>query len=244
MRTTAIVLAGGAASRFGGDKLAADLRGRPVLHHALLAVDGVADGIVVVVGPADPVPAWPPGLRAEPVVARDPVAHRGPLAGIATGLSSLPEPAAGDLALVVAGDMPSLVPDVLRALLAILVDGPALAAAWLAAEPFAPLPMAIRPAAVAAPIAEVLTRDRRALRALLDVVPGRALAAPEWRAIDPAGATLVDIDTRDDLAHREGNGRNRHDARPLGGRTGVGGGEAPGPETREEAAERDRAVGR
>jgi len=201
MRTTAIVLAGGAASRFGGDKLAAELRGRPVLHHALLAVDGVADRTVVVVGPDDAVPAWPVGLRAEPVLARDPVAFQGPLAGIASGLAALADPVvASDLALVVAGDMPSLMPEVLRALVGVLAAEPGLAAAWLEAEPFAPLPLAIRPAAVAAPIREVLARERRALRALLDVVPGRALAASAWRALDPAGATLVDIDTREDLA--------------------------------------------
>jgi molybdopterin-guanine dinucleotide biosynthesis protein A len=201
MRTTAIVLAGGAASRFGGDKLAAELRGRPVLHHALLAVDGVADGIVVVLGPGDPAPAWPAGLQAEPVVARDPVALRGPLAGIATGLAAARGPADGaDLAVVVAGDMPSLSPEVLRALLGVLLADAGLAAAWLEAEPFAPLPMAIRPEAVAGPIEDVLARERRALRALLDVVPGRALPAEAWRALDPAGATLVDIDTREDLA--------------------------------------------
>ena len=60
--------------------------------------------------------------------------------------------------------------------------------------------MAIRPAAVGASIREVLALERRALRALLDVVPGRALAAAEWRALDATGATLVDIDTREDLA--------------------------------------------
>jgi molybdopterin-guanine dinucleotide biosynthesis protein A len=101
---------------------------------------------------------------------------------------------------VVAGDMPSLLPEVLQALARLLAADPVLAAAWLEAEPFAPLPMAIRPAAVSGPIRDVLARERRALRALLDEVPGRALPASEWRALDPAGSTLVDIDTREDLA--------------------------------------------
>ena len=46
-----IVLAGGASSRFGSDKLAAPLDGRPLLHHALDAVAAVADHVIVVVGP-------------------------------------------------------------------------------------------------------------------------------------------------------------------------------------------------
>ena len=101
--------------------------------------------------------------------------------------------------------MPSLVPAVLRALVGRARDGrTGLAASWLEAEPFAPLPMAIRPARVAAIAADLLARERRSLRALLDGVPGRAFAAANWRALDPTGATLVDIDTRVDLAEREG----------------------------------------
>jgi molybdenum cofactor cytidylyltransferase len=51
VRPAAIVLAGGAASRFGGNKLAADLEGRPVLEYALRAVAAVASPVVLVVGP-------------------------------------------------------------------------------------------------------------------------------------------------------------------------------------------------
>ena len=205
MRTSAVVLAGGAASRFGGDKLAADLRGRPVLHHALLAVDGVVDGpVVVALGRHDPVPAWPIGLRSGPVVARDPVAHRGPLAGLATGLTELGPADDGDLVLVVAGDMPSLQPAVLNELVGVLADDGSLDSAWLEAIPFAPLPMALRPARIGAVVADLLARDRRSLRSLLDALSGRALPAIQWRALDPDGATLVDIDTREDLARREG----------------------------------------
>lgn len=42
-----IIVAGGTASRFGGDKLMADVAGRPLIAHTILAVAGSADLTVV-----------------------------------------------------------------------------------------------------------------------------------------------------------------------------------------------------
>ena len=49
--TSAIVLAGGASTRFGGDKLSAALDGRTLLDHALEAVGAIANPVVVVIAP-------------------------------------------------------------------------------------------------------------------------------------------------------------------------------------------------
>jgi molybdopterin-guanine dinucleotide biosynthesis protein A len=203
VRPAGIVLAGGASSRFGGDKLAADLRGRPVLEHAIRAVTTVASPIVVVIGPEDPLPFLPSEPGVEVVLARDIVAHRGPLAGLAGGLAALaaldPEGPPPDVALVVAGDMPSLVPDVLRLLVTMLAADAILGVAFLEAEPASPLPAAVRPS-VARPTADaLLAADRRSLRGLLDAVPCAVVGAAAWRALDPEARTLRDIDTRADL---------------------------------------------
>jgi molybdopterin-guanine dinucleotide biosynthesis protein A len=197
VRPAAIVLAGGAASRFGGNKLAADLEGRPVLEYALRAVAAVASPVVLVVGPDDPVPWLPGDLGTDIVLARDAVAHRGPLAGLAAGLAALPHPV--DIALVVAGDMPTLVPAVLELLGAALVRDRSRGAACLEAEPASPLPAAVRPS-VASPAAEaLLAADRRSLRGLLDAIPTAIVPAVDWRALDVVGATLRDVDTPGDL---------------------------------------------
>ena len=92
----AIVLAGGASARFGSDKLAASLDGRPVLHHALEAVGAVADRIVVVIPPKAPLPSVPEVLAKRVVFARDAAAFGGPLAGLAAGLAALAAPVAAD----------------------------------------------------------------------------------------------------------------------------------------------------
>ncbi len=49
MSTWTIVVAAGRGERFGGDKQAADLGGRPVVAHSVATAAGASDGVVVVV---------------------------------------------------------------------------------------------------------------------------------------------------------------------------------------------------
>ncbi len=268
----AIVLAGGASSRFGSDKLAASLDGRPLLHHALEAVGEVTGSIVIVIAPEAPVPSVPEGLGSRVVIARDVATHGGPLAGLAAGLAAMLAAAdtpvrdeaphitgagekvtatdtpvrdeaphitgAGEkvaattgakvaattgattgekvaatagatawweagwdgVVLVVGGDMPSLVPAVLRLLATTLAADSSLAVMTLAASDPAPLPMAVRPNAARAAIDAILrSGGRRSLLALADAVPSATLPEEAWRAIDPGGATLRDVDAPVDL---------------------------------------------
>jgi CTP:molybdopterin cytidylyltransferase MocA/SAM-dependent methyltransferase len=116
MEITAIVLAAGAGTRFGGGKLAATLAGRPVLQHVLDAVRsaGVSD-LVVVVGPdatdLDAAIDWRDVTR---VTNPDPA--RGLSSSVQVGIAALP--ATTEAALIVLGDQPMLSTEVIRALLA------------------------------------------------------------------------------------------------------------------------------
>lgn len=109
----AIVLAGGRSSRFGGDKLAVEVDGSPLLRHALDAARAVA-AHVVLVGPA------PADLPAGVVVTREEPAYAGPFAAVVAGLDALDERATS--VLVLAGDLVDPAP-LLPRLLAVL-DGP------------------------------------------------------------------------------------------------------------------------
>jgi molybdenum cofactor guanylyltransferase len=190
-RIGAIVLAGGRSSRFGRDKLAEILDGRPLLDHAIDAVRALATDIVVVVAPGANL-VVPPGVQ----IAEDPVAFEGPLAGVAAGLAAL-DPAV-DRLIVVAGDMPSLVPAVLRRLLDLVESGTD--AAILAHDGDAsPLPMALRRRSAERAVGKLLGGGERRLRALTGALGAAVLEESTWRAHDPTAATLKDVDTPEDL---------------------------------------------
>jgi molybdopterin-guanine dinucleotide biosynthesis protein A len=198
----AIVLAGGASSRFGSDKLTAELEGRPLLHHAVEAVAAVAGSIVVVIAPEAPAPPIPAALASSVVVARDATAHGGPLAGLAAGLAAIDTPVRDEaprIALVVGGDMPRLVPAVLRLLTERLAAEDDLAAMTLAASRLAPLPLALRSVPARAAVAACLADGGRSLRALLRSVPSSIVPETDWRVLDPEGRSLFDVDTPADL---------------------------------------------
>jgi CTP:molybdopterin cytidylyltransferase MocA/SAM-dependent methyltransferase len=113
---SAVVLAAGAASRFGGVKLLAALGGRPVLQHVLDALDGqgLAEVVVVLGDNADAIERaieW----RGERRV-RNPDPGRGLSSSLSVGLASISPTAAA--ALIVLGDQPGLRADTVRALLA------------------------------------------------------------------------------------------------------------------------------
>ena len=186
----AVVLAGGRSSRFGRDKLETVIDGRTLLDHALDAVRGVADETVVVAPPGQ-ARAVPPGVR----VVHDPHRFEGPLVGLVTGMDALD--VAVDRVIVVGGDMPTLVPDVLRRLL-LELDG-AVAAVLADDHRRRPLPMALR-RGPGVESATALVRDgERSLHALLDALDASVIPVTDWRPLDPNGATLRDVDTPGDL---------------------------------------------
>jgi molybdopterin-guanine dinucleotide biosynthesis protein A len=192
---TGIVLAGGRASRLGGAKLGLEVGGRSLLELAVTAVGAIADEVVVAGPPA-------PGLDAGPgrpiSFVEDRVAFPGPLAALASAL----EHAKGDLAIVVAGDMPFLVPDVLTELVRRLAAEATIDAVLLGADPGAPrqvLPLAVRVEPVLAAARATLDAGDRSLVRLLDRIAAVEIPAVAWRALDPEARTLVDIDEPADL---------------------------------------------
>lgn len=190
-RVGAIVLAGGRSSRFGRNKLTEPIDGRPLLDHAIAAVRVVATDIVVVAAPAANL-LVPAGVR----VAHDPVAFQGPLAGLAAGLAAL-DPAV-DRVLVVAADMPSIVPAVLQRLLDPVVAGHGAALIGVDLET-PPLPMALDRRRAAAATKRLIEAGEKRLRALPSMLDAEIVPPSLWRYDDPVGATLRDVDTPADL---------------------------------------------
>jgi molybdopterin-guanine dinucleotide biosynthesis protein A len=189
---TAIVLAGGRSSRFGRDKLAEPVEGRPLLAHAVAAAAAVAADVVVVVPPVGD----PPALPGRPRIVRDPEPFGGPLVGLLAGLEHAREP----YTIVVAGDMPRLAIPVLAAMLRALDASPDSDAAALRHRGRRqPLPLALRVGAATPAARRRLQEGERSLLALLAVLRVRDLDEAAWRPFDPAGGTLRDIDRPEDL---------------------------------------------
>ncbi len=187
---TAIVLAGGRSSRFGRDKLAEPIDGRPLLDHAIEAVRPVAGRILVVVAP-DAAPALPTGTT----LVHDPTPFEGPLAGLLAGLREADDP----VVLAVGGDTPDLVVAVVESMLAALDSAGADAVVLEHDGRARPLPMVLRREPAVAAAAALYARGERRLRALTEVLATSVIPETTWRALDPDALTLRDIDTPADL---------------------------------------------
>ncbi|AYV46047.1 molybdopterin-guanine dinucleotide biosynthesis protein MobA [Caulobacter flavus] len=188
MRLEAIVLAAGAGTRFGGGKLLAVCRGRPLLDHALdAALAAPVDRVSVVVRPGDTAVADLVDARAAPrlrmLVA--PHAAEGLGASLRHGAGAL-DPAS-DGVLVFLGDMPDVPHDLAAALTARLAAG---------AEIVAPVHAGRRGHPVL--FARVCFEGLAALsgdRGAQGLMTARTLALVET----DAPGVLFDVDRREDL---------------------------------------------
>jgi molybdenum cofactor cytidylyltransferase len=191
MRIAGLILAAGAASRFGAPKALAHLAGRPLLEHVLAtARSSGLDPIVVVLGvAADAIEgrvAWAGERR---IVNPDP--GRGLGSSLKLGLAAIAaEEPASDAALILLADQPRTSPGVIAALLAAGVDRHR--------------PVAV-PQYVGGGGSNPVLLDRSAFD-LADSVTGDHGLGPLIRARPdlvrevPVSGTNPDVDTRADLA--------------------------------------------
>jgi molybdenum cofactor guanylyltransferase len=193
-RLTAVILAGGRSSRFGRDKLVEPLDGRPLIQHAIDAVRPLAAEMLVVGAPAATSGAASP-LPDDIALVHDPVAFEGPLVGLLAGLGA----ASGPIILVVGGDMPSLLGTVLESMVSEL-EGSAVEAVVLEhAGRARSLPMVLRREPGLAAARRLIDEGERRLGALAESLAAHVIPEASWRALDPEGRTIRDIDTAADL---------------------------------------------
>ncbi|MFN8631490.1 MAG: nucleotidyltransferase family protein [Chloroflexota bacterium] len=193
MTTVAIVLAAGASSRFGSNKLLAPLDGRPVLQHTLdaVAAAGMRDVAVVLGDEAAEVEraiAWREERRVVNERPEDGIAS-----SIRVGLDAAVEFAGADAVLIVLGDQPTLRPGVIRAVLTV-AESPATATAYFVRPRYADDP---------APNPVLVRRSAWALAAGLegDWGLGPLMANQPDRVVEvPVEGANPDVDTPADLA--------------------------------------------
>ena len=196
---TAIVLAGGRASRFGSQKLAAEIGGVTVLDRAIRSVDTVAGQIIL----AGVEPAGAAGLRSETEASFRTLPDATPFAGPLVALGGALATTSTRYALVAGGDMPGLVPAVLALMLDLLGTNDTADAVILGAPKAADrrqvLPLALRASPARLAIEASIAAGESSLQAFLDRLTWLADPAEAWLELDPAGLTVLDIDRPIDL---------------------------------------------
>jgi len=180
-----------------------------MVHRAIHALDAVCDEVIVAVGAT--CPPMPDDLDV--CVVHDPLGDEGPLAGLA---GALPE-VETDLAIVVGGDMLDVSAAVLELMIAAIgEDDDVEIVALREGEKVRPLPCVVRTRSATVKVQAVVDSGERRLRALLSQLRLAAVPEETWRLLDPAGGSLRDIDSPEDLVprnlvfrgtdHDEGNG--------------------------------------
>jgi len=190
-RLGAVILAGGRSSRFGRDKLAEPIDGRPLLDHAIEAVRALVSEIIVVAAPEATLDV-PDDVR----LVHDAIAFEGPLAGLVTGLGAASE----SIVLVIGGDMPTIVGPLVDSMVEALASSSVDVVVLDHQGRPRPLPTVLRrEPGLAAATRLYATGDRR-LRAITETLPTHVIPEPTWRLLDPEGRSVRDIDTPADLA--------------------------------------------
>lgn len=206
MTDAAVVLAGGRSRRMGRDKADLPWAGTTMLGAVLGVVAAAVDGPLVVVGPAArprPLPALPAATAARVRPVADPVADRGPLQGLATGLRAAAD-AGARRAFVASVDLPRLHPDYVRVVLGLLDEGHEVALPLLHGhrQPLAAAYATALGDRAAALLAAGARRPGELFAAsrVREVTADALLADPALAAVDPGLVAVHDVDTPDDVA--------------------------------------------
>ena len=186
MRTAGVILCGGQSSRMGRPKAWLPVGGETMLARVVRLLGEVVSPLVVVAAPEQELPPIP----ADILIVRDPEKGRGPLVGIAAGLSALMGKA--DAAYVSSCDVPLLRPAFVRRMIDLLGD-------HIACVPEVggyrhPLAAVYR-VEVAAIAAELLAADKLRPAFLFERVATRVVRAEDFAEVDPEGESLRNLNT-------------------------------------------------
>ena len=183
----AIVLCGGQSRRMGRPKAWLPFGPEVMLQRVVRLLGEVAGPIVVVAAPGQEVPELPGGVA----IVRDPVSDRGPLQGLAAGLSALPDDL--ELAYASSTDAPFLRPAWVTRLVELIGDRD-LAIPEIGGY-LHPLAALYRKRTVLPVVEGLLAEGRLRPVFLLDVLRALRVDAAELEVVDPNLETLRNLNT-------------------------------------------------
>ncbi len=196
-----VVLAGGRSSRLGCDKALLELEGQPLVARTLDVLARLTDDLIVVTSLVPHL--FPVSAR----VVADRYVGAGVLAGVHAGLLA----ARGELAVVVACDMPFLNLDLLRHLISLAEEADVVVPRWTDVEP---LHAVYRPATCLGPVESALARGERRIVSFYHEVGVRYVERAEIARFDPQGLSFFNVNTPDDWARARALARCRSGGHP------------------------------
>ncbi len=184
---TGLILAGGASSRMGQNKALLTLAGQTMVERVMQTLTVLTDDILIIANDPEPY-----RFLQRPIIP-DVRPGYGPLMGLYSGLKA----ARGELALLVAVDMPFLAPDFLRYLIS-------LAPGYDVVIPHArdrlhPLCAVYRRESCLPAIEQAIARGQRRLIAFHPQVRVRQAPEADLRRISPDLLPLMNVNTPDEL---------------------------------------------
>ena len=185
-----IILCGGRSRRMGRPKASLPFGPERMLGRVVRLLGEVASPIVVVAAPDQDLPELPGSIR----IVRDEVSDRGPLQGLAAGLSALPDGV--ELAYATATDVPFLQPAWVTRLVELIGNHDLIipeVGGFL--HPLAALYSKKR---VLPAVERLLDQDRLRPVFLLEALDGRRVDASTMSCVDPTMGTLRNLNTPED----------------------------------------------
>lgn len=189
------IVAGGASSRLGTDKRLVTVDGSPLLARTAALLRTLVDDLQVVVARDEDRALVTATIGGDVTLSLDTREGVGPAAGLEAALAG----AQHALVLVVATDHPALSADVLALLVARARTSSARAVALAGARGAEPFLAVYRRDALGA-VSGMLDAGTRRMQDVLTGLATETVTEAEWRALDPEGATVADVDTPEDLA--------------------------------------------
>ncbi len=188
-----VIQAGGQSTRMGEDKALKPFLGRPLIQRVIERIEPIADEIIVTTNRPHDYTFL--GLRLIP----DLIAGRGALGGLYTALAS----ARGDMAAVVACDMPFASASLIRAATGLLVGEQADVVIAKTEEGHEPFHAVYRPATCVPAIQSAIEADKWKVISWFPSVKVRELSPDEVRMFDPSGLCFWNVNTPEDFSEAE-----------------------------------------
>jgi molybdenum cofactor guanylyltransferase len=192
---SAVILAGGASSRFGGDKGTVELNGKILLNHVIDTVKGIVGEVIVVTSSRERAETYAKIASTKAKFVVDFCESKGPLVGAITGL----EAATGDYTVLLPLDCPFVSKEVLSLLFDLSAGKSAVVPRWTNQE-IEPLQAVYHTKEALAAAKAALSEGQLDMTSMVEKMRGvRYVSTMVIEQLDPELKTFFNVNTEVDL---------------------------------------------